>query len=460
MERGVLSHYQDTLWSLYPSYLEIVEREFVRHIEAESLEAIGGRRERIAEEPLYSTIEGSVAHIKVTGFIRKRSGFYSIFYGGNVNSTESLILAVDEALNDPAIASIVLDIDSPGGTVSGVQEASDFIYSARGKKPIVVYSDGMLTSAAYWIASAADRIIAGETTVIGSIGVATMHFDLSEEDRKFGVKRTKITAGKYKQLASSEQPLSREGEAHLQYLVDSVYKVFVDSVARNRGASVEEVLSTMADGREFVGADALEAGLIDKIGNFSIAVNQISTEGKENQAMDLQKLKAEHPGLYSEVLAEGKQLAEGDVEKIKTEARNEGLQAERDRCLEILGAEADPGATLQAVKDGVPAAEAYKGFYKTLKAGGGGEAPKTEAERQLEALNGAAPEGAGSQQETEPEKETETTKVPDPKTATREEVDLYLASEAIRIQKKDGIDLIAAQEQAFRDNPELAKVAF
>jgi ClpP class serine protease len=124
----------------------------------------------------------------------------------------------------------------------------------------------MAASAAYWIASAADRVfIKDETTMVGSIGVVATHIDQSQADAKEGITVTEITAGKFKRIDSQHAPLSAEGQAMIQDRVDSLCNVFVSDVARNRGASVDVVLRDMADGRVFIGLDALERGLVDGV---------------------------------------------------------------------------------------------------------------------------------------------------------------------------------------------------
>jgi signal peptide peptidase SppA len=131
-------------------------------------------------------------------------------------------------------------------------------------KPIVAHASGLMASAAYWIGSAATAVyVADGTTILGSIGVVTSHVDMSQAEAKQGLKTTEIYAGKYKRIASSYAPLSDAGHQALQDQVDYLYSVFVGDVARNRGVAVDVALSTMADGRTFVGAQAVDAGLAD-----------------------------------------------------------------------------------------------------------------------------------------------------------------------------------------------------
>jgi signal peptide peptidase SppA len=187
--------------------------------------------------------------------LEKRANLMMDMSGGT--STQLLQRDIQSALADESVDSILLDVDSPGGSVDGTKAVADAIYEARGQKPIIAFANGMMASAAYWIGSAADEIIAEETAMVGSIGVALTHIDRSERDRQMGQTRTQIYAGKYKRIASDEKPLSGEGAAYLQGIVDTYYGIFVDAVSSNRGTTMDAVLDKMADGREFIGSQAL-----------------------------------------------------------------------------------------------------------------------------------------------------------------------------------------------------------
>lgn len=187
------------------------------------------------------------------------------------------------ALADPQARSIILAIDSPGGTVDGTQELGNLIYRNRGAKRIVAYADSLMGSAAYWIGSAADEIImSGDTTQVGSIGVVATHTDVSKAEEKMGYKTTEIVAGKYKRVASQHEPLSKEGRATIQDIVDHVYSIFIRDVARNRDVSEEKVLKDMADGRIFLGQKAIDVGLTDRMGSLESLLLRLSGGGLQS----------------------------------------------------------------------------------------------------------------------------------------------------------------------------------
>ena len=235
-------------------------------IESQLVIAIGEKKER----GKYDILNG-VAVIPIVGVISKELSLFSFFFDGV--STRETALMIKDALADDEVESILLDIDSPGGTVDGTQELAELIYSSRGQKPIIAYTDGMMASAAYYIGAAADKIyISGDMPDIGSIGVVMTHLDYSKSDEMYGYKETDIFAGKYKRITTGNRPLTEEGKEYLQDQVDYVYSIFVNDVAKYRGVSVEDALA-MADGKIFIGRQALNAGLVDGVATYDELVN-------------------------------------------------------------------------------------------------------------------------------------------------------------------------------------------
>lgn len=312
-------------WAITPEMLLEIQGIYATHIRGEKInipdiEAKLGRKLDNRYET-FQIIDG-VAIIPIDGVIAKRMNLFSQISGGA--STELIKRDIEQALNDPAVKAIILLVDSPGGTVDGTSELADFIYNSRNQKPIVAFSDGMVASAAYWIASAAESIyISGDTNMIGSIGVVAAHRDLSKREEMMGVKTTEITAGKYKRISSQYAALTEEGRADIQDKVDYLYGAFVTDVARYRGTSVDDVLSRMADGRVFTGKQSITAGLVDGVSSLDDLIEQLQkpqqnakkaaagvVAGKptvKEQTMDLEKLKADHPDLVAQIEAAAKQ---------------------------------------------------------------------------------------------------------------------------------------------------------
>jgi capsid assembly protease len=255
-------------WAITRPAFDNVQAAIARHAAGESadiaaLEAAMGKPLNNTRSPMAVTPEG-VAIIALDGILTKRINLLTQISGGT--STQIAGDQLAQALADPAVSSIVLAIDSPGGTVDGTQALAEAVFAARGRKPITAVVDGMGASAAYWIASAADKVfISGDTTLVGSVGVIASHTDVSGAEAARGVKVSEIVAGKLKNATSSHAPLSATGREVIQGQVDSIYKTFLSDVARNRGVSTEKAHKEMADGRVFIGKDAINAGLADGV---------------------------------------------------------------------------------------------------------------------------------------------------------------------------------------------------
>jgi len=254
-------------WAIVPEKLYEIQEIYSVHLRGEKID-LAGIEAKIGkplenEEKKYDVIN-DVAVIYLHGVTAKRANLFTKISGGV--STELAGRDITQTLDDPEIRGIILDIDSPGGTVDGTLELAELVYSGRSKKPIVAHTDGMMASAAYWIGSAAHKIyISGDTVQTGSIGVVATHVDYSKYEAKLGIKTTEVYAGKYKRLVSQYRPLSKDGQQLLQEKVDYLYSVFVDSVALHRGESAETVLENMADGKVFTGKQGITAGLVDGV---------------------------------------------------------------------------------------------------------------------------------------------------------------------------------------------------
>jgi signal peptide peptidase SppA len=189
---------------------------------------------------------GAVAVLPLMGLITHRGNMMGDISGPRGTSVEKFTAGFRQALNDPNVKAIVIDVDSPGGSVDGVDELASEIFQARGKKPMTAIANTLMASAAYYIGSAADELVVTPSGLVGSIGVYMAHTDTSEKDAKDGVKTTVISAGKYKAEGAAGKPLGEDGIAYAQSVVDSFYEQFVKAVARGRGVSAAAVRSASA----------------------------------------------------------------------------------------------------------------------------------------------------------------------------------------------------------------------
>ena len=316
-------------WAIQPAKLLEIQAIYATHLRGDKidLEAVEKRIGRpLNNEPKGYEIRDGVAVLPVAGVLAKKMNLFSSISGGA--SYEMVARDFQQALSDPAVEAIALVIDSPGGTVDGVQQLGDAIFSARGIKPVGAIADGMMASAAYWLGAQADVVMAAsDTAQIGSIGVVAAHRDISAAEATAGIKTTEITAGKYKRIASQHAPLTEEGRAEIQASVDYLYEIFVGQVAKARGTTVEKVLEDMADGRVFIGQQAVQAGLVDGvstldglIANLKQRAAGVAANQNQGANMDLETLKAEYPDLVQAIAADGAAAERARIADVEAQA--------------------------------------------------------------------------------------------------------------------------------------------
>lgn len=204
---------------------------------------------------------GGIAYIPVRGplfnddYIDRRHGW---------SGYKGLAAQFAAAISDPEVRAILFDIDSPGGVVNGCFDLSDLIFEGRAAgKPIWAMANDTATSAAYAIASAAHMVFLPRFGAVGSIGVWTMHIDMSRALEDLGLKITLIAAGAHKLDGNPFEPLPESVRAEIQSSVDHVRDGFVDAVARYRGLPPDQVRATEA--AIFDDRDAVKAGLADAV---------------------------------------------------------------------------------------------------------------------------------------------------------------------------------------------------
>lgn len=274
----VLSAARHEPWALMPEKLE--EIEAFLHARLNGAEISAADREAYllkAEERQRYQQQGSIAVIPVFGVIAQRMSLMGAMSGGT--STENLTKQIRDAAADSSVSAIVLNMDTPGGAVSGTPEAFAAILDARSAKPVVASVNAMAASAGLWLASAAGEISITPSGMIGSLGVISMHKDLSVAAENEGVKVTYITAGKFKAEGNSFEPLSDEARAEMQSKVDAAYAMFVRDVAKGRGISAGDVKANFGQGRMLMAVDAKSVGMVDRIESLDQTVARLSRPG-------------------------------------------------------------------------------------------------------------------------------------------------------------------------------------
>lgn len=224
---------------------------------------VGDALPQEAARPLVEVASG-VALVQVEGVVRKGPPLF----GGESTDLSAVADSIDAVARQPQLRGLILAIDSPGGGIQGVQHLADVVRRIGRRIPVRAWAEGAMLGAAYWVGCAVGRgnlFVGSETTRVGGIGMSAMHVDTSKAAERLGVAYTEIVAGRYKNATSGNVPLSNVGRDVLQQQVDQLYSVFVRDVARSRSYSADDVLASMADGREFMGVDAVRSGLVDGV---------------------------------------------------------------------------------------------------------------------------------------------------------------------------------------------------
>lgn len=208
-------------------------------------------------------IGGGIAVIPVFGTIVQRAGMMTEWSGGS--STQQISAALADALADETVSSILLEFDTPGGSVYGVQELADEMAAAKKRKTIYGIANSMSASAGYWLMSQCSECYVTPGGEVGSIGVWQAHEDWSAAMEAAGVKISLISAGKYKTEGHPYGPLDDDAKAFLQKRTDEYYSAFTRAVARGRNVPIETVRSGMGQGRVLGADDALAEKMVDGV---------------------------------------------------------------------------------------------------------------------------------------------------------------------------------------------------
>jgi len=366
---GVLEWIIAQKWAITPGALEailtIVQRQEITE-EAIASAIHGAKWEKYKEANTFQGLEGydypllegartvsqvgNVAILPVIGPIVPRASLFSRVSG--MSSVDTIAKDFNSAMGSDEIDTIILNIDSPGGEITGMAEVTDMIYEARDKKKILAYVYGMAASAGYWIASSASEIITSPTGESGSIGVVAMFTSTRDQDEKKGIRHIEIISSQ----SPNKRPdiESNSGMVQIQTIVDTLANVFIERVARNRGIASKDVIEGYGRGGLSVGSGAVEAGLADRLGSLESLIQENRKQINQSSFysggyMDLQEFQSKHSALFDQVKKMGKDegMAEVDakVAEAKEAGKKEGIATENSRMkaideLEVPGSEA------------------------------------------------------------------------------------------------------------------------
>jgi len=278
----VLRLVRSTPWSILPDKLEEIVAIVEDHAAGVRLthEEI---RARIGSAPRPEpSMAGSVAVLPLRGVVAQRANVMTEISGGT--STERLGAMLAEYVRDPEISAVVLDVDSPGGSVFGVPELAASIMRMRGRKPIVAVANSLAASAAYWIGAAADQFYVTPGGLVGSIGVLSVHTDISKAEEAAGTKTTIVTSAKYKAEGNEYEPLTEEARAQMQARVDAYHAMFVRDVAAGRGVSAQVVQDTYGQGRVVNAEEAVRLGMADKVATLDQVIARLQRQPASRSA--------------------------------------------------------------------------------------------------------------------------------------------------------------------------------
>ncbi|HEI8949277.1 TPA: S49 family peptidase [Morganella morganii] len=269
----------NTPLAIHPQKAEVIvssltERLGITQIRSTMMEDDDGYFSRKARKDSgYDVLEG-IAIIPVYGTLVQKLGTLRPYSG--MTGYDGIRRVFLTAVNDPEVKGICLDIDSPGGEVAGCFDLVDLIYAERGKKPIHAILSENAFSAAYAIASAADKICVPRTGGVGSVGVIVIHCDWSQRIKNDGLKVSIITYGNRKAESNPYVALSDEAKAAIQHDVDEMGRLFVSTVSRNRGLSETVIRNTQA--ACYLAAEGVQMGLADAVASPDVAFQELMKE--------------------------------------------------------------------------------------------------------------------------------------------------------------------------------------
>lgn len=421
----ILDFLGERLWALHPSTLEHLTGLLIRHaagvkLDAADVDEIRTRRadggDPMPRDARGYELRGNVAVIPLRGVVAK--------YAHQVNGSsqprgiaaETVLAGLRAALDDQQVQGILLNIDSPGGTVSGVPALAEELLAARMRKPIWAHAQDLAASAAYWLGSQAERFYASRAANVGSIGVYAAVVDQSKAAENEGLRVHVVKAGEQKGIGVPGAPIGKADLEVLQAKVDETRDLFVEAIAAGRAQLTPDQARKLATGATWLAPEALELGLIDGVLSFEQTLEELSqfaagdfeaqgtdaaSDGTEGDHMDDEKQVQEHqadeavaPSLEAATAAELKAANP----QLVLELLEQGATQERERIAEIRDA-ALPGQEALAeelIASGAKPDDARKRFLEDAKG------QKAAAAKEL--LEGAAElsEPVGSSEEPEP----------------------------------------------------------
>lgn len=293
LEPGSANLFASSIQGFFENNAELAEIAFSANTQNESASVEDGDDEFWNDEFLsryrpYKVTGEGILLVPVSGVLVNKFPFQ---VGSWITGYEYIEAAVRRGVKDQNVKGIALIVDSPGGMVSGNFELADLIYSLRDEKPIRAFAYDHAYSAAYSLASSAEKVSMTRSGGVGSIGVVTMHVNQEKFLDKLGIEVTFIYAGKHKVEGNPYEKLSDEAKDRIQTRIDKLYNIFTSTVARNRDIEVSAVKATEA--LTYDSEDAISVGLVDSVGVFAEEFTRFSNEITEDYSMSKQDQQVE-----------------------------------------------------------------------------------------------------------------------------------------------------------------------
>jgi signal peptide peptidase SppA len=339
--RAVMSYLTSRQWAMDPAHLQSLAESIAMALEKIPPDTLRAAQEAASMRPkagaasnagaLPYDLRDGVAHIRVSGVILKEVPCIFDLLGMPATSTLGVQRALGAAVEDEAVKSISLDIDSPGGSLAGVQELADDVAAAASLKPTVAHASDLIASAAYWIGSQASKLTANEAAMVGSIGVYSVIEDASAADAAAGIKVHVLRSSPLKGAGAGDG-LTTAQLADQQRIVDEAAVMFTTAVARGRQLSMDDA-QKVATGQLWFAAEAKQRGLIDSISSSSGAHAAVAAVGAPQLS---QEIAPSVGALQETIMSDPKnpttQADAESVDKLKAElaasnARNAALEA-------------------------------------------------------------------------------------------------------------------------------------
>lgn len=286
----LIAEFLSTPWALQPermaAFAEILARWMVGAPKAmdddetgESRAARAARRQEAARAG-----GGGIAVLPLYGVITQRGNMVDDISGPGSCSTQLFTSAFRAVMQDDTVGAVLIDIDSPGGSVYGVGELAAEIFEARGKKPVYGIANSVAASAAIWIGAQCAELYVTPGGEVGSIGVWMAHKDLSKAMDEEGIKTTLVSAGKFKTEGNPYEPLSQEARDFMQARCNDYYATFTKAVSKGRGVPIGTVRDGMGQGRVLGADQALAEKMVDGVATFDEVVKKMSRQLQANRA--------------------------------------------------------------------------------------------------------------------------------------------------------------------------------